>query len=83
MSEIVREQDQGEIIPWAREQGPPGDIPALVERDGARELIQAELDRVNAGSANVEQIKKFILSITTYRGRRESSRPRSSSSATS
>jgi long-chain acyl-CoA synthetase len=61
VSAIVGELDQEEIIPWAREQGPPEDIPALVERDGARELIQAELDRVNAGSAKVQQVKKFTL----------------------
>jgi long-chain acyl-CoA synthetase len=50
-----------EIIPWAREHGLPEDIPSLVERDETRELIQAELDRVNAGYAQVEQIKKFTV----------------------
>jgi long-chain acyl-CoA synthetase len=61
VSETVGELDQEEIIPWAREQGPREDILALVERDGAPELIQAELDPVNAGSATVEQIKQFTL----------------------
>jgi long-subunit acyl-CoA synthetase (AMP-forming) len=36
-------------------------IPSLVERDEVRELIQAELERVNAGYAKAEQIKKFTL----------------------
>jgi long-chain acyl-CoA synthetase len=53
--------DQEEIIPWAKERGLPQDIPSLVERDEVRELIQAEVDRVNAAYAKVEQIKKFTL----------------------
>jgi long-chain acyl-CoA synthetase len=52
---------QEEIIPWARAHGLPEDIPSLVERDEVRELIQAELDRLNAGYAQVEQIKKFTV----------------------
>jgi long-chain acyl-CoA synthetase len=53
--------DQEEMIPWARERGLPEDIPSLIERPEMRELIQAELDRINAKYAKVEQIKKFTL----------------------
>jgi long-chain acyl-CoA synthetase len=53
--------DQEEMIPWARERGLPEDIPSLIERPETRELIQAELDRINAKYAKVEQIKKFTL----------------------
>jgi long-chain acyl-CoA synthetase len=53
--------DPEEIVPWAREQGLPEDLPSLAQRDEVRELVQAELDRANAKYAKVEQIKKFTI----------------------
>ena len=53
--------DPDEVVPWARERGLPDDLPSLVRRDEVHELIQSELDRVNAKYAKVEQIKKFAL----------------------
>jgi long-chain acyl-CoA synthetase len=53
--------DEEEIVPWARERGLPTDIHALVTSPEVHELIQAELDAVNAKYAQVEQIKKFAI----------------------
>jgi long-chain acyl-CoA synthetase len=53
--------DPDEVLPWARERGLPDELPSLVRRDEVRELIQSELDRVNAKYAKVEQVKKFAL----------------------
>jgi long-chain acyl-CoA synthetase len=53
--------DEEEIVPWASEQGLPGDIAELAAREEVRRLVQAELDRANAHYASVEQIKKFAI----------------------
>ena len=53
--------DEEEIVPWARERGLPTEMGELVRRDEVRDLIQAELDAVNAKYAQVEQIKKFAI----------------------
>ncbi len=53
--------DEEEIVPWAAAQGLPSEIGALADEPKVRELIQAELDRVNAGYAQVEQIKRFLI----------------------
>lgn len=53
--------DPEEIVPWAKERGLPTDPGELAKTDGVRELIQAELDRVNARYAQVEQVKRFAI----------------------
>ena len=53
--------DEEEIPTFAREHGLPEDLPSLVRQPALRELIQQELDRVNAKYAQVEQIKKFAI----------------------
>jgi long-chain acyl-CoA synthetase len=53
--------DPEEIVPWARERGLPEDIGSLAASDAVRALVQAELDRANAGYAQVEQVKKFAI----------------------
>ncbi len=53
--------DPDEIVPWASEHGLPGELADLAEHTAVGELIQRELDRVNAGYAPVEQIKKFAI----------------------
>ena len=40
--------DEEEIVPWASEQGLPADVASLVATDEVRELVQDELDRVDA-----------------------------------
>jgi long-chain acyl-CoA synthetase len=53
--------DEEEIAGYAREHNLPED-PALLAREPAiRELIEGEVERVNAGYANVEQVKKFAI----------------------
>jgi long-chain acyl-CoA synthetase len=53
--------DPETIIPWAKEQGLPEDMAALVQTNEVRELIQDDLDRANTKYARVEQVKKFAL----------------------
>jgi len=53
--------DEEEMVPWAREQGLPTDLPSLVGHERVRELIQGELDRVNTRYAQVEQVKRFAI----------------------
>ena len=53
--------DPEEIVPWAKERGLPTDLGALAKADEVRELIQKELDRVNARYARVEQVKRFAV----------------------
>jgi long-chain acyl-CoA synthetase len=53
--------DDEEIVPWAREQGLPTDIPSLANEPKVHELIQAELDEANSKYAQVEQVKKFTI----------------------
>ncbi len=53
--------DPEEILPWAKEQGLPEDLGELAAEERVQELVQKELDRANAGYAQVEQIKKFKI----------------------
>jgi long-chain acyl-CoA synthetase len=53
--------DEEEIAGYAREHSLPEE-PALLAREPAiHELIEREVERVNAGYANVEQVKKFAI----------------------
>ncbi len=53
--------DEEEIAGYAREHDLPQE-PALLAREPAiHELIAGEVERVNAGYANVEQVKKFAI----------------------
>ncbi len=53
--------DEEEMPAWAREHGLPEDIPSLSRAPEVHELIQAEVDKVNAKYAQVEQVKKFAI----------------------
>ena len=53
--------DPEEIPHFAREHELPEDLPSLSEEPKVIELIQAELDTVNSGYAQVEKIKKFVI----------------------
>jgi long-chain acyl-CoA synthetase len=54
--------DEEEIVPWAEQQGiDDRSMPALAQNEKVRELIQAEVDRVNKKYAQVEQVKKFVI----------------------
>jgi long-chain acyl-CoA synthetase len=53
--------DEEEIVPWARERGLPSEMSDLAKHEAVRELIQKELDAVNAKYAKVEQIKRFEI----------------------
>jgi long-chain acyl-CoA synthetase len=53
--------DPEEIVVFARERGLPEDIAALSKEPQVIELIQGELDKVNARYAQVEKIKRFVL----------------------
>ena len=53
--------DEEEMPGWAREHGLPEDIPSLAKAPEVHELIQGEIDKVNARYAQVEQVKKFAI----------------------
>ncbi len=53
--------DEEEIPVFAREHGLPEDVPSLSRDPAVHALIQAEIDRVNAKYAQVEQVKKFAI----------------------
>ena len=53
--------DPEEIVHFAREHELPEDLPSLHAEPKVIELIQGELDRVNANYARVEQIKRFFI----------------------
>ena len=53
--------DEEEMVPWAKKRGLPSDAASLAKEPAVRELIQAELDRVNERYAQVEQVKKFAI----------------------
>ncbi len=53
--------DEEEIPVYANEHGLPQDIPSLASDPSIHALIQAELDRINAKYAQVEQIKRFAI----------------------
>ncbi|HXA55070.1 MAG TPA: long-chain fatty acid--CoA ligase, partial [Solirubrobacteraceae bacterium] len=53
--------DEEEIVPYAREHGLPEDLAQLAREPAIHELIAAEVERVNAHYATVEQVKKFAI----------------------
>ncbi len=53
--------DEEEIPAYAREHELPEDIASLSADPAIHELIQQEIDRVNAKYAQVEQVKKFAI----------------------
>ena len=53
--------DEEEMPAFAREHGLPEDIASLANEPAVQELIQHEIDRVNAKYAQVEQVKKFVI----------------------
>jgi long-chain acyl-CoA synthetase len=53
--------DEEEIPIFAREHDLPQDIASLASDPTVRALIQAEIDRVNAKYAQVEQVKRFVI----------------------
>ncbi|MGA2320728.1 MAG: long-chain fatty acid--CoA ligase [Solirubrobacteraceae bacterium] len=53
--------DEEEMPSFASEHGLPQDIASLAHSEEVHALIQAEVDRVNAKYAQVEQVKKFVI----------------------
>jgi long-chain acyl-CoA synthetase len=53
--------DEEEIPIYAREHGLPEDMPSLSRHPAIHELIQREVEKVNANYAQVEQVKKFAI----------------------
>ena len=54
--------DEEAIVPWAQQQGiEDTSLAALSQHPKVIALIQAELDRVNARYAQVEQVKRFFI----------------------
>ena len=54
--------DEEQVVPWAKEQGiEDASVAALSRHPKMREVIQAEVDRVNQRYARVEQIKRFLI----------------------
>jgi long-chain acyl-CoA synthetase len=53
--------DEEEILPWAAANGLPEDVSALASEPKVHELIQQQLDEVNANYARVEQVKRFAI----------------------
>jgi long-chain acyl-CoA synthetase len=53
--------DEEEIVPWAKENDLPTDIPALAREDKVRALVQEVVDEANRHHAKVAQIKKFVI----------------------
>jgi len=53
--------DAEEIVPWAQQQGLPGDLDQLARHPDVHALIQAHLDRANEKYAQVEKVKKLAI----------------------
>ncbi|MFN8223501.1 MAG: long-chain fatty acid--CoA ligase [Gaiellales bacterium] len=53
--------DAAELARWAEAEGVEGDIAALATDPRVTALVQGEVDRVNAGRARYEQIKRFVI----------------------
>ncbi len=53
--------DAEEIGPWARERELPEEIALLCEEPAVKEMIGAEVERVNSHYAQVEQVKRFAI----------------------
>ncbi|MFZ2050587.1 MAG: AMP-dependent synthetase/ligase [Solirubrobacteraceae bacterium] len=53
--------DEEEIVPWASSEGLPDEVASLANEPQVVAMIQAELDKVNARYAQVEQVKRFAI----------------------
>jgi long-chain acyl-CoA synthetase len=53
--------DAEEIVPWAQQQGLPGELETLARHPDVHALIQAHLDRANDKYAQVEKVKKLAI----------------------
>jgi len=53
--------DAEEIVPWAQQQGLPGDVEQLARHPEVHAMIQAHLDRANEKYAQVEKVKKLAI----------------------
>jgi long-chain acyl-CoA synthetase len=53
--------DAEEIVPWAQQQGLPGDVETLARHPDVHALVQAHLDKANDKYAQVEKVKKFAI----------------------
>jgi len=53
--------DAEEIVPWAQQQGLPGDVEQLARHPDVHALVQAHLDAANEKYAQVEKVKKLAI----------------------
>ena len=53
--------DAEEIVPWAQQNGLPGDVEQLARHPQVRAMIQEHLDRANEKYAQVEKVKKLAI----------------------
>ncbi|MBS1868879.1 MAG: long-chain fatty acid--CoA ligase [Actinobacteria bacterium] len=53
--------DAEEIVPWAQQNGLPGDVEQLARHPDVHAMIQAHLDRANDKYAQVEKVKKLAI----------------------
>jgi len=53
--------DAEEIVPWAQQQGLPGDVEQLARHPDVHAMIQRHLDRANDKYAQVEKVKKLAI----------------------
>jgi long-chain acyl-CoA synthetase len=53
--------DAEEIVPWAQQQGLPGDVEQLARHPDVHAMIQEHLDRANDKYAQVEKVKKLAI----------------------
>ena len=53
--------DAEEIVPWAQQQGLPGDLEQLARHPDVHALVQQHLDRANDKYAQVEKVKKIAI----------------------
>ncbi|GAB3008421.1 AMP-dependent synthetase/ligase [Saccharothrix stipae] len=53
--------DQDEVVPWARAQGLPTDLPTLARTPEVRSLVQGVVDEANSHFAPVSQVKRFAV----------------------
>jgi long-chain acyl-CoA synthetase len=53
--------DAEEIVPWAQQQGLPGDVEQLARHPEVHAMIQAHLDQANEKYAQVERVKKLAI----------------------
>jgi len=53
--------DAEEIVPWAQQQGLPGDVEQLARHPDVHAMIQRHLDAANDKYAQVEKVKKLAI----------------------